>query len=183
MRRVLLLLGVVVLVAAGVGYGASGSVPRGAMVFSSTRSPMLHSEIWVVDARTGARRSFSRSPTRDDEPTVSPDRQLVAFVSDRDGADAVWTRRADGTGLRRIAGPFRDAYVRGLRWNPSGRRLAFVVAGKTGQVWIVSRTGGHATRWGERASEVEWSPDGRRLAMTESNESGAPSVAVYGVDG
>ena len=157
MRRMVVLVGAAVLVAAGIGHGASGPVPRGAMVVSSTRSPTLHSEVWVIDVRTGNRRSLSQSPARDDEPVVSPDRQTVAFVSDRDGADAVWARRANGNALRRMAGPFGAAYVHGLRWDPSGSRLAFVVTGKTGgQIWVVPRTRGRATRWASRASELEW---------------------------
>jgi hypothetical protein len=60
-------------------------------------------------------RALALDPANDGLPTWSPDGRYVAFVSDRDGAWAVWIIRRDGTHLQRlfpIGGPL-DGTVRG----------------------------------------------------------------------
>ena len=151
------------------------------MIVSSTRAPFLHDEIWVLDVRTGARRSLSRNPTADGGPAVSPDGRLVAFLSDRGGRAAVWVSRPDGTGLRRLAAPSLPAGSVGLpRWSPTGRELAFLATGgrKPARVWVVARTGGAVRRFGTNASGLDWSPNGRRLAVGEGDH-----VSVYDQSG
>jgi hypothetical protein len=47
---------------------------------------------------------LTTEPGNDGLPTWSPDGGWLAFVSDRDGAWAVWAIRPDGSGLQRLFG-------------------------------------------------------------------------------
>jgi Tol biopolymer transport system component len=80
-------------------------------------------EVYVADLEasaaaiaTGANlQRLTRDPANDGLPAWSPDGRYLAFVSDRDGAWAVWLMRADGGGQRRlfaIGGPL-DGQVQG----------------------------------------------------------------------
>ena len=177
---------VVAVVAVGaVAAGGAPAPPHGVIVVSSTRSPVLHDEIWVLDVRTGVRRNLSRNVTTDRFPAGSPDGKLVAFVSDRGGRDAVWIARPDGTGLRRMPGP-TDPHggVGQPQWSPRGDALAFVgTQRRTSKVWIVRLDGGAVRRFGSgEVWDPEWSPDGRALAV---GEGAYPNrvIGVYRADG
>ena len=181
------LLGVAVVSVAGAG---SRAVPaRGTIQISTTRAADLHDELWVLDLRTGRRTNFSRNQTADREPAVSPDGSLVAFVSDRGGAEAIWLRRSGGGGVRRLAGPFAErpgqfVQAGSLRWSPDGRLLAFLVQRRPGvtDVRVVPHGGGSARRVAQRALDAAWAPDSRRLAVSESDARGA-KVVVHDLTG
>jgi Tol biopolymer transport system component len=191
--RSLVVPGVVVVTAASVAAAEpSAPAPRGSIVIASTRDPGLHDELWSLELRTGRRVNLSRSPAGDREPAVSPDGQTVAFVSDRGGAEALYAVRADGSGLRRLAGPFpesapRRTQVRGPAWSPDGRQLAFMVTSAgdvfTAEARVVSREGGTTRSIASGSVDaVRWSPDGRRLAVTSFGPKGS-STSVHDVRG
>lgn len=164
----------------GLGGGAAPSPPpRGTLVISSTRDALLHDEVWSVDVRTGARRNLSRNTAMDRDAAVSPNGRTIAFVSDRAGGEAVWTMSATGVGARRLAGPFGPKVtVRGVRWSPTGRELAYVVT-PPGEIRVVDTRGAPLGRLGRNAGWAEWSTDGRRLAVGIGGETENPFVTVY----
>ena len=152
---------------------------RGTILFSTTRSPDLHDEVYVLDVRTGTRRNVSRNPTDDREPTPSPDGSSLAFVSDRNGAEAIWLAEGNAP-LRRLAGPYPEGPGKIVRlesplWSPKGDLLAFHVQ-RLGrgtarrEIWIVGSDGRSRRRiFPSAGGEAAWSPDGRRLAGTHAN--------------
>jgi Tol biopolymer transport system component len=157
--------------------------PRGSLVIASTRDPMLHDEIWIVNVRTGVRRNFSRSPAGDGDAAVSPDGKAIAFVSDRGGAKAIWVKPTAGGSARRVAGPFGETgspAPGSLLWSPSGGELGFVLSPR-GQIRIVSRRGGADRSLGRRVSSFSWSPDGARLALVSAVA--APFVTILDARG
>lgn len=91
--------------------------------------PIFLSEIYSVAADGTGRTNLSRNPAADGQPAVSPDGKRVAFVSQRDGYDAIYVMNADGSGQEQLVGrlpPFAQGYSIGsLEWSPTGRHLAF----------------------------------------------------------
>jgi TolB protein len=54
-------------------------------------------EAYIMDSNGGNVRNVSNSPTSNDGlPTISPDGQWIAFVSDKGGLWAVWAAPASG---------------------------------------------------------------------------------------
>ena len=156
--------------------------PRGSILVSSTRAPDLHDEIWLVDVRSGRRTNVSRDPAADRYPALSPDGRTLAFVSDRGGAEALWTSRPDGGDLRRIVGPFGERANETVRllepsWSPDGRRLAYRIERSASgalrtEVRVVGPEGGASTRMAADSQSVQWSPDSRRLAISTGGAQG-----------
>jgi WD40-like Beta Propeller Repeat len=90
---------------------------------------------------------------------------LIAFVR---GGD-IYTIKADGLGLRRLAGNGHDS---GPRWSPNGSRIAYL---DSGNLWIMTAAGDdktqltHAAPWYTEA-RPSWSPNGRYLAFVETEQ-------------
>jgi len=105
-------------------------------------------------------------------PRPSPDGQLLAFDSDRDGERGIYVANAHGQDVRRVSGP---GFAAVPSWSPDGRRLAFVRA-EEGQprvwnIWTVDMDSGEPNRvtshrrgqpWG-----AAWFPEGDRIAYSQ----------------
>jgi hypothetical protein len=99
----------------------------------------------------------------------SPDGNLIAFDSDRDGERGVYIADADGQNVKRISG----AGFAGIpSWSPDGRTLAYVRAETdspdTWNLWTTDVSSGRSRRLTSYKTGAPWGgswfPDGRRMA-------------------
>lgn len=121
------------------------------------------------------------APTRPTSTTVSPaipDAPVpavprppltgrVAFVSDRDGADAIYVANADGSGVRRLTVGWRPA------WAPGRDQLAFE---RDGVIYIIGGDGRERRVASGRCPG--WSPDGNKLVFVDND-----GIKVINADG
>jgi tol-pal system beta propeller repeat protein TolB len=132
-------------------------------------------DIYVVDRGGSARTRLTSSAANDTMPTWSPDGDLIAFASNRDGDSEIYVMTSGGTDIRRLT----DNAVHDTEpaWSPDGRRIAFVRAdGEPDvtcspcdthlEIWTMDFNGGRERRLTHndvRDSAPTWSPDSRRL--------------------
>ncbi len=80
-------------------------------------------DIYLLDFSEGAGRNLTLNPADDSQPAWSPDRETIAFVSDRDGNPEIYLIASDGSDLRRVTEtPGAEAYP---AWSADGKTLAF----------------------------------------------------------
>jgi Tol biopolymer transport system component len=118
---------------------------------------------------------------------VPGDNGLVAFVSDRDGSDDIWTMAPDGSDQTRLTTSTSDE--RAPAWSPDGSRLVLERGNADGtDLYVVGRTGGTPVRLTEasgRDGAPAWSPDGTRIAFTSdrNRDDGYHDIYVMDADG
>lgn len=98
------------------------------------------SDIFAIDVFRGTRKAMTTRKGEDNNPTVSPDRKLIAYT----GADTkaqlytsprLYVMNADGTGSREIAAG-QDLAWGSLQWAPDGRSIYTLVQTR-GEVRVV----------------------------------------------
>jgi len=141
-------------------------------------------DVVVRDLATGSERLVG--DLRDEEsPVLSPDRQAVAFVSDRrNGRPDLWLQPLSPDG--EPAGTARQltdhpGTVAQPSFSPDGRWVAYhrVLEGQR-DIWIVPVSGGPPGRFTDHPAidiHPDWSPDGRYLAWV-SDRGGGQQVWV-----
>lgn len=155
----------------GIPTGSVDWSPRGwRLVF--TPGPGATSDradgLWALERLGGNPHRLLNVPGREREPEVSPDGTRILFTVRRGAADEIWVARADGSGARRLGGPFtRSSYA----WARDGRRVALVAArdGGDGQrhLYLLSPRNGDLRRLGDAdlsQAAPSWSPGGRWIA-------------------
>jgi Tol biopolymer transport system component len=110
------------------------------------------------------------------QPQVSPDGNRLAYVSDQDGALAVWLSKPDGSDPFRLA----TALLGGSpQWSPDGKYIAFdAVEAGHGQINVIRADGGRPTRITSGPYDngaPTWSADGKWIYFI-SNRSGRCEV-------
>lgn len=154
----------------------------------------------VIATLDAAADTYRRSLTADDfygvqtlsEPQVSPDGRWVAYIltaNDRladEPRSAVWMVSWDGEQRIPLTNPAKG--IRGPRWSPDGRYLAFIAhpaGSESEQLMLLDRRGGDARAISNASDEIAdyaWSPDGARLvlAMSQSDDGRAATGAGDG---
>ena len=155
------------------------------IVFSTTRHP--RTEIYVMDADGGNQERLTDNRAYDKFPTWSPDRENIAFVSDRDGGvPQIYVM--DAHGKRTIKLTDTPEGKGDPDWSPDGERIAFT--SWDGQDWwkrenpriiVMDADGNNAFKLtdGEHPS---WSPGGRRIAFA-SGYDWKDQIYVMGANG
>jgi len=132
-------------------------------------------------------------------PRWSPDGQRIAFTSDRDGLENLWTMRASGGDLRQVSRE-RERQVSNPAWTPDGQ---YLVGRKhfrntrslgAGEMWLYHVGGGGGLKltdrrnWEQNATEPVVSPDGRYVYFSEDVSPGGgfqynrnPHGVVYAI--
>jgi len=167
------------------------SPPQGMAAKGGPKSIPVNGRIYFSSFITGQYELYSMKPDGSDRrritytvdedeywPDVSPDGKKLAYlVKSASGLD-IATINTDGTGTRRLttfsADPVNFVSLRGPRWSPDGRKLAFSnvdpVTG-TSALFTMTPTGGQITRVspeeGVLRIDPEFSPDGSTIVFTE----------------
>ena len=115
------------------------------------------------------------------QPQVSS--ELIAFVSDREGSDALFVMRSDGSGVRRLTDLRAVSHP---AWSADGQRIAFNAGSPTASnIYLINLDGSELTKITNDAGAnfyPTWSPDGSRLAFS-SNRDGDWDIYAMNADG
>ena len=120
------------------------------------------------------------------QPRFSPDGSEIAYISDREGGDALWVMRADGSEPRKVSDD--DAsLVHNPYWSPDGQYIAGkkgYMSGRSipaGEIWMFHSGGGGGLQLVERShgpesqkniAEPAFSHDGRYLYYSQDTTPG-----------
>ncbi|MGD1893304.1 MAG: carboxypeptidase regulatory-like domain-containing protein [Cyclobacteriaceae bacterium] len=104
------------------------TMPFPAVAYLFSRTTEDNTEIYAADASGQYIRQLTNHPGRDVYPRLSPNRQWVAFVSDRDGKQQLYTMKTDGSEMSQITSlPLAGYhhYGEGFCWSPDGGQLLY----------------------------------------------------------
>lgn len=141
--------------------------PAGEIVFSVT-DPVTGSDLWISNS-AGTQRAIVQSKFNETAPALSPDGQLLAYVSDVSGLQDVYLLPASGNGLPE---QISTGGGRWPKWSADGRVLMFR---KGREIWQVAMEDGRPMGEATQRSKA------RNLALGNAYALAADGESLYGV--
>jgi len=153
------ILSVAVLVITGCALGDSGSDSNDVVFAVEIDS---NADLFKIDSETGDLIRLTTSVAVDLMPVWSPNKKQIAFISDTNGASALWLMDAGGQSKRQISGLNSD--ISNFRWAPDSVRIAIennrVGNGTISILDTETDELTPLTTGAENARVGDWSPDG-----------------------
>ncbi|HEY0323233.1 MAG TPA: protein kinase [Pyrinomonadaceae bacterium] len=118
-------------------------------------------------------------PGLDLYPSLSPDGNAVAYVSDHNGAFEIYVKPLT-PGARELQLTSDGGQDFQPAWSPDGKFIAYYSKGRG--IWVVPASGGTAKQLTEFGGHPAWSPDGSRIAF-QSAPGTALDATATGVPG
>jgi Tol biopolymer transport system component len=155
-----------------VSYSEPDVTASGTVVASRTH---IHSDIWRFPIQ-GSPADNTRAAVRvtwqtglAQTPSVSPDDQELAFLSDSGGHANIWVARTDGSALRPITFERDPDVTIGVpTWSSGGQQIAFVKArAGTVELWLINSDGGGLQQIVPMGAAASWSSDDQWLYYTK----------------
>jgi len=135
-------------------------------------------EIYVIpEDASRAPVNLTRNPAHDIDPAWSPDGAQIVFVSDRDGADSLFTMNQNGSRQTRLIQDGVIANDTAPAWSPDGAQIVFVSdrAGVGLDLYLITGDGSGLTQITRNQllkGDPAWSPDGLSLVYWERQVNG-----------
>lgn len=101
-------------------------------------------DLYTIPITGGEAKAITTGMAFDSQPQFSPDGKMIAFTSDRDGADNLWVANADGSGAKQLSKDQRADFI-SPSWTPDGE---FVLVSRnpeglgTHEIWMYDIHGG-----------------------------------------
>ncbi len=139
-------------------------------------------DLFTVPAEKGVTRNLTRSSGAHDRAAAwSPDGRWIAYISDRDGDDALWLIAQDGKKQPRKLAELGQAMLYTPVWAPGSDKVA--LQDKDGRIFVVRIDDGSVTEVvrdpGGAGNDFSWSPHGGHLALSLAQPNGFRSVFVW----
>lgn len=159
--------------------------PDGQNVVLCAPGPNGSLEIVSVPTSGGDGTWLTDNAAKDYMPAWSPDGKTIAFVSDRDGQQYIYTMDPDGGNQRRLTD--NDFPELSPAWSPDGSHLAFFSGtNDVTNIYVVGSDGAGSTNITDQESgfneDPSWSPDGTMIAFW-SGRSGDNDIYTMRADG
>ena len=135
-------------------------------------------DLYVLDIASGksTRLTTSKKTEFVQSPIWSPDGKQLAYAQIRDGAQGVYRRQADGTGVEELIYKDPSALLGLSDWSSDGRYLSFSKSDLSGgALYVLPMTGGGTREPREVArgplpvGAPRFSPDGKYLSYIQQN--------------
>ena len=159
----------------------------------------LLGDLYVMPIGGGRATRITTGAVFDMQPRWSPDGSRIAFISDRDGNNNLWTVKPDGTDPKQVSKE-SNREVNSPAWAPDGQyvfvRKHFVDTRSlgAGEMWLYHVSGGTGLQvtdrngWQKDAGEPAISPDGKYLYYSKDVTGGTqfeynknPYAGIYAV--
>ena len=128
----------------------------------------LLGDLYTMDARGGEATAITHGLPFDGQPVFSPDGSMIAFTSDRSGAENLWVMNADASHLRQISASDDVTSFISPAWAADGRSI-FVSTYKPDltaeELWRYPLAGGAPIRVTEAKTSPGQSKDTRVSAL------------------
>jgi len=146
----------------------------------------LLGDLYRVPLAGGEAEALTDGIAWDFQPEFSPDGERIAFISDRGGAENIWTVAADGGEPHQVTDE-KNNLLHNPAWTPDGQFIAgrkgyvSMRSIPAGSIWMYHRSGGggvelverlHGDQSQKNIAEPAFSPDGRYLYYSQDMTSG-----------
>jgi Tol biopolymer transport system component/imidazolonepropionase-like amidohydrolase len=142
----------------------------------------LLGDLYTLPIAGGEAKRITSGPAFDMQPRFSPDGRRIAFISDRDGGNQVWTIQADGQNPRAVTNDASATFA-SPEWMPDGKRIVASrhddrQANSAFDLYLLGLDGA-ATKLVDKEKDAlgaAVSPDGRWIYFNRTRGEGGASI-------